>query len=206
MIDMVKVKKRYLEFLTNDLEQQIEIIASVFLKLEESFLNDQKPTMEEIQRIKNEKHDQETEYMLIEYVSEDGQVLEEMKHLAQANVVTMLYHYLENQIKKALKVVRIPKRISELDKLLERMEILKVITNRSLDLVCYNEIQEVRKINNLYKHDNGIADAALAQINSKWVEGDKIIVSESDIIRFKDYVNRFLSSLISQTTKFVSKE
>ncbi len=204
MIDMVRVKKRYLEFLTNELEQQIEIIGSVFLKLEESFLNDQKPTMEEIQRIKKEKHDQETEEILIEYVSEDGIVLEEMKHLAQANVVTMLYHYLENQTKKALKVVRIPKRISELDKLLKRMENLGVITNMSVDLVCYNEIQEVRIINNRYKHNNGIANAALAQINSKWVEGDQIIVSESDITRFQDYVNRFLGSLISQTTKFIS--
>ena len=203
MIDMVYAKKRYLEFLSDEIDTQIWIIGSVYQKLEESFLDDQKPIHEEIQKVKEEQLDQETEDSIVEYLSEDGILLEKMKHLAQANVVTMLYHYLENQTKRALKVVGIPNRISELDKLLERMENLRVINDKSLDLVCYDEIQEVRIINNRYKHNNGIANAYLAQINSKWVEGDQIIVSESDITRFQDYVIKFLSSLISKIEQFI---
>ena len=144
MIDMVYAKKRYLEFLSDEIDTQIWIIGSVYQKLEESFLDDQKPIHEEIQKVKEEQLDQETEDSIVEYLSEDGILLEKMKHLAQANVVTMLYHYLENQTKRALKVVGIPNRISELDKLLERMENLRVINDKSLDLVCYDEIQEVR--------------------------------------------------------------
>ncbi len=203
MIDMVYAKKRYLEFLSDELDKQIMIIRSVYQKLEESFLNDQKPILEEIQIVKDEQLDPETEESIIDFLSEEGLMLEEMKHLAQANVVTLLYHYLENQTKKALMIVGISKRISKLGKLMERIENIGVINNRSLDLVCYDEIQEIRIINNRFKHNSGIANAKLAQINSKWVEGEIIIVSESDITRFQDYVSKFLSSLISKIEQYI---
>jgi hypothetical protein len=130
----------------------------------------------------------------IDYLTDVGNEVIGSKNKLQAYTTTILYHYVENEIKKIFKLVKYEPRGSSFDSLLRCLKRNGVIIANT-NISDYTKVNELRRLNNCLKHNNGLADKKLNNLNPKFVINQIIELDKTDISNYTSSVVNFLKSL-----------